>query len=177
MYTSSNPTIGQKRSINYCQPINIILNKVRSRLPSKVPSIPQIHSVSLIGRKGVDEDEVGKITVFELGLSINIPKCLTLQMISTPTLISHGYMLANGISFVQSNTPLTVQLYKFREGPDLELPYEGIYLVPQRINSVRYNRVEISQPARVENHEFAPEFTSSSSLPKDTSQQIINTIS
>ena len=173
MYKSSSSTIGQTRSTNVYQPINIVLNKGTSRLPSKVPTISQIHSLSLIGRKGADEDEVGKITVFDLGLSINVPKHLTLQMIAIPNLISHGYMLANGISFVPSNTPLTVQLYKFREGPDLELPYDGIYLIPQRINSVYYNRIERLQPSRDENYDFSPEFTSSPSHPNNT----INTLS
>ena len=177
MYRSSVSTINRKQSTNYYQPINVFLNNGKSRLPTKVPNIPQIHSLSFIERKEVDEDEVGKITIFDTGISIDIPTYLSLQVIATPNLISHGYMLANGISFVQSNTPLTVQLYKFREGPDLELPYNGIYLIPQRINSVRYSRSEPPRSARNENYNFSPEFISSPPPPPLPTSVGINNLS
>ena len=167
MYRSSVSTITQKPAVSHLyRPLNVVLNNGKSRLPAQVPNIPHIYSLSFIERKEVDEDEVGKITTFDTGISIEIPPHLNLQVIATPNLISHGYMLANGIAFVQSNTPLTVQLYKFREGPDLDLPYNGIYLMSQRINSVRYSRFDLPRAERNENYNFSPEFSSSpSSLP------------
>ena len=80
MYKTSDTTIRHNRSTNIYQPINIVLNKGKSRLPNKVPTISQIHSLSLVEPKGVDEDEVGKVTIFDLGISILVPKYLTLQM-------------------------------------------------------------------------------------------------
>ena len=164
MYTPTSSTIRRNcRKPFSNQPVKIILNKGRARMPTPIQSISHINSLALISRKGVSEDEVGKVTTFELGITIDVPHDLTLQLIATPSLIAHGYMLPNGIIFVQSKVPLTVQLYKFREAPDLELPYDGLYLIPHRLNSFLMKRVEKPQPRRTaEAFDFDQEVPSSS---------------
>jgi len=142
-------------------PIKIILSKGRSKLPNQIQNLPGIKALSLISRKGVEEDEIGKVTLFEVGLSFNIPANIILQMISSPSLISHGYMIASGIAIVPSRKFFTVQLYKFREGPDLELPYEGVYLVPFEVPRILYNRSTPPNKPKVDNYEFPPEVISS----------------
>ena len=162
MYKSTSASLGTWNKNTGYQPIKVILNKSRARMPISAPNLANINLLSLGARKGLGEDEVGKITTFEVGITIQPPKGVILHLVGTQALVSHGYMIPNGIAFVQPNTPLTVQLYKFREGPDLELPYEGSYLISQRLNSFIFKRIE---KPRSENHkslEFNQEISSSS---------------
>ena len=172
MYKPTNTTIS-KKSLPLSSILQIVLTKGGATLPKKIPNFPQVHSLALLKRKGVEEDEVGKVTTFELGISISVPSHIFIQMIASPSLISHGYMIASGISLVVSGKPLTVQLFKFREGPDLELPYEGIYLVPHKSNPVLYRR-GISPTIKIN------ELTSYFNLPSshtEFNQEEMNTLS
>ncbi len=175
MYKPSNSTIG-KKTLSPSSILQVILTKGGAKLPKNVPNFPQVHSLVLLKRKGVEEDEVGKVTTFELGISISVPTHIFLQIIASPSLISHGYMVASGIMLVPSRKPLTVQLFKFREGPDLELPYEGVYLVPHKSNPLLYKRGLQQTPSMIKTNEFTPEFNLPSSHTK-FDQEEINTLS
>ena len=173
MYKPTNSTI-VKKPHSLSSTLSVILTKGGAKLPKKVSNFSHVQSGVLLTRKGVEEDEVGKVTTFELGLSIHIPRHIFLQIIASPSLISHGYMLASGIVLVPSRKPLTVQLFKFREGPDLELPYEGIYLLPQKAYPVLYRRGSQQIAPQMKTLEFAQEFNVSSS---HFDQEEINTLS
>ena len=180
MYAPTNSTIRNITPVKKPKSslVKIIQNKGGARMPIPVDNLPSIHTLSLLSRKGVDEDEVGKVTVFDIGLTIHAPKDLNLQIVATPSLISHGYMLPNGITFVQSKIPLTIQLYKFREGPDLELPYDGLYLSSPTLNNPYYRRSEKLKPRRVESFEFEQEQVAASSVNdfQDFPPQNLNTL-
>lgn len=154
--------------------VKIIQNKGGARMPIPVEGLSPLTMISLLSRKEVSEDEVGKVTTFDIGLTIHTPKDLVLQIVATPSLISHGYMLPNGITFVQSKIPLTIQLYKFREGPDLELPYEGLYLSSPQLDLPYYKHVEKPKPRSVESFEFEQDVAVSSV--NDFSSQNLNTL-
>lgn len=101
-------------------------------------------------------------------------------MTASPALIAHGYMLSSGVMTVPNKQTFTVQLYKFREGPDLELPYEGIYLTALQAPSIFYQRSTIpkkifSPPISSESEFDVSEFTSSNA-PTEFNQDI-NTLS
>ena len=160
MYQPTSSVVGRTHSHSKRQQPKIILTHGRARMPSKVRGLPHIYSLSLISRKNVSEDEVGKVTVFEVGITFDLPRDLSFQIMANPALIAHGYLLPTGITFIRSKTPLVVQLYKFREGPDLELPYEGIYLIPHRLDSVIFERVETSQRVPRDSFEVSSRDTS-----------------
>ena len=173
MYKPSNTTI-VKKTLPLSSILQVVLTKGGAQLPRKVPNFSQVQSLALLKRKGVEEDEVGKVTTFELGISIHIPNHIFLQMIASPSLISHGYMIASGIILVPSRKPLTVQLYKFREGPDLELPYEGIYLVPHKSNPILYKQ---GVRPTIKTNELVPNFNNFPSSHTEFDQEEINTLS
>ena len=147
MYKSS------KRIISVTHPevssvVKVFLTSGGAKLPGKIKNFPNTQSLTLVKRKGVEEDEVGKVTTFEVGLYFAIPPHIQLQMIASPALISHGYMLSSGVMPVPNKRSFTVQLYKFREGPDLELPYEGVYLTALQSPPVFYQRSAPEKPVR-----------------------------
>ena len=173
MYAPSSTVIktnGRKK--NHVSP-QIVLHNARARMPLPTKHVANGFSVSLVSRKTVGDDEVGKITVFETQFSMEVPSDLTLQIIASPSLVSHGYMLSCGVAFVQSRVPVTVQLYKFRDGPDLELPYEGLYLLPLRLDPVFIRRVDQKKKNADTPFSFEDSYSSSS---KDYIQSERNTL-
>ena len=89
MYKPTNSTI-VKKPHSLSSTLSVILTKGGAKLPKKVSNFSHVQSGVLLTRKGVEEDEVGKVTTFELGLSIHIPRHIFLQIIASPSLISHG---------------------------------------------------------------------------------------
>jgi len=176
MYKASNRTIITKRS-EIPLSIKVVLTSGGAKLPSRIKNFSNTQSLTLVKRKEVEEDEVGKVTLFELGLYFDIPSHILLQMVASPSLISHGYMLSSGIMPVPNKKTFTVQLYKFREGPDLVLPYEGIYLIASQSPSIFYQR---SIPKKsfnsATNFNVTSEFELSSSSSEFGAQEI-NTLS
>ena len=170
-----------RRTITITQPepslvIKVILTSGGAKLPRKVKNAPNTQTLSLIKRKGVEEDEVGKVTVFEVGLYFITPPRIQLQLIASPSLIAHGYMVSSGVMAVPDKKTFTIQLFKFREGPDLELPYEGIYLTALQSPSIYYQRsLPIKKPIP-STFNITPEMDSSHSF-DDFNQQDINTLS
>ena len=175
MYKPSPRTITIKRP-EIPSTINVVLISGGARLPLNVTHLPNTQSLTLIKRKGVEEDEVGKVTTFEVGLYFISPSNILLQMIASPSLISHGYMLSSGVMAVPNKQTFTIQLYKFREGPDLELPYAGIYLTALQSPPIWYKR---SIPKKIfnpsSNFTLPSEFSSTSST--EFESQDINTLS
>ena len=141
-----------KRAINTTssrQPlaVKVVLTSGGAKLPNRIKNFPYTQSLTLIKRKGVEEDEVSKVTTFEVGLYFISPPNVLLQMVASPSLIAHGYMLSSGVMTVPNKQSFTIQLYKFREGPDLELPYEGIYITSLQTPSIFYQRT-LSPPKK-----------------------------
>ena len=174
MYKPSPRTITIKRP-EIPSTINVDLISGGARLPLNVTHLPNTQSLTLIKRKGVEEDEVSKVTIFEVGLYFDIPSNIHLQIVASPSLVSHGYMLSSGIMTIPNKQSFTIQLYKFREGPDLELPYAGIYLTALQSPPIWYKR---SIPKKI----FNPSnFTISSEFPSTSSTEFeshdINTLS
>jgi hypothetical protein len=161
MYKPSQRIITIKRS-EIPSSIKVVLTSGGARLPLKVKHLPNSQSLTLIKRKGVEEDEVGKVTTFEVGLYFISPSNILLQMIASPSLISHGYMLSSGVMAVPNKQTFTIQLYKFREGPDLELPYDGIYLTALQSPPIFYKRSIPKKIFNPSNFNIPSEFSSSS---------------
>ena len=154
--------------------IKVILTSGGSKLPNRIKNFPHTQSLTLIKRKGVEEDEVGKVTTFELGVYFIIPPNVLLQIVASPSLIAHGYMISSGVMTVPNKQPFTVQLYKFREGPDLVLPYEGIHITSMQSPSVFYQRSLSSKKPHTSTSfdTITSEFDSSSSFSDFDSQDI-----
>ena len=167
-----------KRTISITHPevssvVKVILTSGGAKLPRKIKHFPNTQSLTLVKRKGVEEDEVRKVTIFEVGLYFVTPPHIQLQMIASPGLISHGYMLSSGVMTVPNKQSFTVQLYKFKEGPDLELPYEGIYLSALQSPSIFYQRSAPEKPARSSPFStMTSENASSHAFPEFDSQDI-----
>jgi len=141
MYRSSQRAINMTDSSRQQSlSIKVVLTSGGAKAPTRVKNFPYTQSLTLIKRKGVEEDEVGKVTTFEVGLYFISPPNVLLQMVASPSLIAHGYMLSSGVMTVPNKQSFTIQLYKFREGPDLQLPYEGIYITSLQAPSVFYQR-------------------------------------
>lgn len=77
------------------------------------------------------EDDAHAVNLFGTGLSIVPPPKHYFQMIASPTLYKHGYMLAPGCDIIPSNFSgeLMVPLYKFNEGEDIQLPFDAVRIV------------------------------------------------
>ena len=161
MYKPSQRIITIERS-EIPSSIKVVLTSGGARLPLKVKHLPNTQSLTLIKRKGVEEDEVSKVTIFEVGLYFDIPSNIHLQMVASPSLISHGYMLSSGIMTIPNKQSFTIQLYKFREGPDLELPYDGIYLTALQSPPIFYKRSIPKKIFNPSNFNIPSEFSSSS---------------
>ena len=175
MYKPSKRTMVQK-PLELSLPIKVVLTSGGSKLPSRIKQLPNTQALTLIKRKGVEEDEVGKVTTFEVGLYFITPPRVQLQLIASPSLIAHGYMVSSGVMAVPDKKTFTIQLFKFREGPDLELPYEGIYLTALQSPSIYYQRsLPIKKPIP-STFNITPEMDSSHSF-DDFNQQDINTLS
>jgi len=72
------------------------------------------------------EDEVGEINNFDTGLCTKLSTGSYIEIVPHPQLINHGYMIPGPVIIDSAHTGnLTVPLYKFREGDDIELPFRG----------------------------------------------------
>ena len=127
MHSTTNSFIRAKKSSSLHR-IGVITRAAGAECPTEDINFPGTWKILILSRKGVDEDEVGKVTQFETGITLEFDGDIAVQASATNSLLKHGYMLANGLQRINSKTPLFISLYKFRDGPDLDLPYEAIIL-------------------------------------------------
>jgi len=103
-----------------------------AEMPRKAVSESVAHILSLNERPDNREDDtVGAINEYGVGLAITPPKGYYFQLFGMATLANHGYIFV-GPNVIDATTgPFVIQLYKFRDGEDLELPFEAVMMVPQ----------------------------------------------
>ena len=118
MHRLTNSTIPARGAVRP-ERIRVHLLKGGAVCPQTDPRSDGNSKILLLGRTNVQEDEVNKITVFETGISLEVPASIVVQLSASSSLLAHGYMLAHGVQIVSSQGPIVVPLYKFREGPDL----------------------------------------------------------
>jgi hypothetical protein len=83
------------------------------------------------------EDLASEINTFNLGLIMKPQLGYHLEIISHPQLLKAGYMVAGPVVVSHDNeADLELPLLKFKDGPDLELPFTGAQLI---IRETQYN--------------------------------------
>lgn len=85
-------------------------------------------SITLIGRHNNRADDVvHDVNTFTTGLVFTVPSDGYLLVTAHPSLLSLGYMMPAPLIVDASNTDeLVIPLYKFKDGEDLELPFEAV---------------------------------------------------
>lgn len=98
------------------------------------------------------EDNVGEVNLFDTGLQAIIPAGTYLEIVANPSLYKQGYMLAHGTHIIQpeDRSNIVIPLYKFKDGPDIELPFRVAQLLP---HSAHYTRVDLAAAPRQRNEE------------------------
>jgi len=69
------------------------------------------------------EDMVGEVNMFSTGLIVRPPKHAHMEVFPHPNLYKAGYMLVGPLIVSESEEELTLPLYKYKDGNDLDLPY------------------------------------------------------
>ena len=162
MHRLTNSTIRARGAVRP-ERIRVHLHKGGAVCPQTDPRSDGNSKILLLARTHVQEDEVNKITVFETGRSLDVPASVVVQLSASSALLAHGYMLAHGVQIVSSQGPIAVPLYKFREGPDLELPYDGIQLVVYSKPALVFQRKNFQKKAAFE--DFNPVPTPGTTMP------------
>lgn len=125
---------------------NISVQKINpsAELPYKEDPTHVAYELTLVGRTdGRNEDNTGDVNYFNTGLRLCPPRGYYLEFLPTPTLEKHGYMLPCSTKIVNPNDrgELTVGLYKFKEGDDIELPFRAIQLILRKAEYCRLSQV------------------------------------
>jgi len=113
-------------------PANVAKIHASAELPRKDDPESVYHVLTLCERMGNRaEDDVGLINEFGIGLTILPPKGYYFEMYGLPTLLKHGYSFEGPYIIDRTTGPLVISLLKFKDGDDLELPFEAVMLVPK----------------------------------------------
>lgn len=119
-------------------------------VPSKQNPSDVGHDIVLIGRKdGRVDDRMGDVNLFNTGIAIIPPRGYHIEIIARSSLQNDGYMLANNVGVIDPNYrgEIIVALYKFRDGPDLELPSRSVQMV---LRKTEYGRIKNCSPGAFE---------------------------
>ena len=87
-----------------------------------------LYDITLVARKdGRIEDDMGEINYFETDLIVTpANKNIFLEIQSHSQILPMGYIMLQPMFIFHGDTQrLVIPLYKFKEGPDLELPLVG----------------------------------------------------
>ena len=93
------------------------------------------------------EDNFGEVNLFDTGLQAIIPAGTYLEIVASPTLYKTGYMLAHGTHIIQpeDRNTIVVPLYKFKDGPDLELPFRAAQILPHASHYTQSNLTAVTK--------------------------------
>lgn len=86
------------------------------------------------------EDLASEINTFNLGLIVKPPLGFHGEIISHPQLLKAGYMVVGPVVVNPLNEEdMEIPLLKFKDGPDLELPFAGAQLI---VRQTQYNVID-----------------------------------
>lgn len=104
------------------------------------------------------EDNVGEVNLFDTGLSAVIPLGTYLEIIASPQLYKAGYMLAHGSHIIQpeDRNNIVVPLYKFKDGPDLELPFRAAQIVPRAAHYIQTTLAAVTKRSDNQSNSYEP---------------------
>jgi hypothetical protein len=140
MNAEDNPFLVDYSRVKYgVHPIRIEKLNPAAQLPHKENHTDSGFPLTLIGRaENRAEDTVGDVNVFEVGLKIAPPPGYGLEIVATSTLWKHGYTIPSSPIIIdpEDHTPIQVPLFKFKEGPDLELPYPAVILMVRKVEYI-----------------------------------------
>jgi len=103
-----------------------------AELPVKVRQSDIGYDLTLISRSdNRAEDNVHEVNMFSTGLAVTPPPGYYFELMVRSSLHRNGYMLATGTSIIdpEYTGELLVPLYKFKQSPDLDLPFRAVQLV------------------------------------------------
>lgn len=137
-------------------PYNVGVTSINpiSELPSKQNDDNVEWNITIVGRTDNRvEDIISDVNSFHTGLIIDPPKGYHAEIIQHPRLHMTGYNLIGTPIILPGNTEeLILNLYKFKETTDLDLPYtaaciilrESIYagLIPQNVKKQQKEHYE-----------------------------------
>lgn len=88
------------------------------------------HDLTLISRTDNRiDDDVGRVNTFRTGVQLRARKGHLIIITARESLSKHGYTLASTIFVGQNDArEVLVHLIKFREGPDIELPFRAVQM-------------------------------------------------
>lgn len=120
--------------------VHFIKNHPNAEEPFKEKQSEVSLSLTVIGRtENRTEDVVGEVSLFETGLQCIVPAGTYLEILAAPNLYKAGYMLAHGTHIIQPEDRgnILVPLYKYKDGPDLDLPFRAAVLLPRAAHYVK----------------------------------------
>lgn len=134
------------------EPALFMKTSASADIPTRERPLDATFRLTLISRsKERDEDYTGDINEFDTGLCCQPPHGYHFEVVAEPSLYSSGYMTMTKVLDPQDQSPLTIQLYKFRDGEDLDLPIHGARLV---LRKTEYPHLASATVTAVENPEM-----------------------
>lgn len=108
--------------------------------------------LTLIGRKDNRADDVlHDVNYFNTGLVFTLPQDTYILITANPALFSMGYMMPSPMIIDSScSDEIMVPLYKFKDGEDLELPYDAVQFTFCK-HYQNYLSLESTNPRGVDN--------------------------
>ena len=90
-----------------------------------------IYNLTLVTRiDNREEDEIGHFNEFGIGLKICPPENHFIEIVASPMLHKHGYVLYHPV-IINANYQgeVKVPLYKLEDNDDLQLPFDGLRMI------------------------------------------------
>jgi len=148
-------------SVNYGKSPLILFVKTlpNAEQPFKQRSSDVSLELTLVNR--VDnrtEDNVGEVNLFDTGISAIIPLGTYLEIVAGPQLYKAGYMLAHGTHIIQpeDSNNIVVPLFKFKDGPDIELPFRAAQLVPKAAHYIQSKLAAVTKRSDNQSNGYEP---------------------
>lgn len=81
------------------------------------------------------DDETNAVNLYDTGIRCAPPPGFYLEVVATQDLYKHGYCLPSGGVQYQPEEweEIVVPLVKMNDGPDLEVPFNGVRIIPKRV--------------------------------------------
>ena len=132
------------------------------------------HILTLCERMGNRaEDDVGLINEFGVGLTLMPPKGYYYELYGHPSLLKHGYSFEGPFIVDRTTGNFVVSLLKFKDGEDLELPFEAILMVPKPYFPIH---IVTTQKFVPKDDEFAqPQYVTPTQQPQKLGKKKTNT--
>ena len=137
------------------------------------------YNITLISRSdGRTEDEINDVNEFETGIVLVPPPGYHIEIVGKNNLYKTGYELVGGTMIIDPETrnALVVPLKKFKEGQDLEMPYQAVQMVIRKTEHAHIGPalIEVEQRSRVSTYDngrrkqvsYSPDFMDEDEAPR-----------